>query len=320
VNCDELWKDMYVRDFLSDKQSLKDDTFITVLDGYKEVYSLRRSDLKRNTASNSEQLAVVNNEIRTYKNTKRKQAAIDCFQLQFFLPLPFVAIFVSILLIALRMDGHDEINAYMCFAPLLLLVLYLIASLLIVVVVYSHRATPSAAASELWQYMSGPMRVLYSTRIAKSPVYTLVLLFSLCLLALQVVLIMLKLSQLDISWGLVFAPLWVLFSVFCFTPLIRCVDMTVFCTGLVVWVPLIILFSLLACKFDREETNSTMPRIRLADIFAPFWLLEAIFFIAALGSIAQAVANIRAEAASDYALTSVSICALFCFIVMPIGK
>lgn len=252
-------------------------------DDYRGVYLTRLLSWRRDNAANIEQVRLLHCEIEAYRRMQWQQLLVDILQLRCMLPLPFVTLFLSILLLALRLDGNTSLSFFVCLAPLLLLFVYLLLSLAVAVVINRRRAS----LSELWQFMSGPMRVLLSSRIADSPLYTKLLFVVFLLLISQVVLVAVKLAVWgnSVSWSIAFQPLWLLFVLFCVTPLIRCIDIAFFCSGLVVLVPLIILFACLAVKLDREDNHQNLPKIYLSEILTPFWMLEFLIFLATVGAV-----------------------------------
>lgn len=274
VRSKHLWRYFYRRDFQGFDEDFDEDCRV--------AYLSRLSAMRREDAVNLEQIQSLRREIETYRRMQWQQLLIDALQLRCMLPLPFVSLFVSVLLLALRLDGNTNLSFFVCLAPLMLLFVYLLLSLAVTVVIHRQRAV----VAELWQFMSGPMRVLFSSRIADSSLFTGLLFAVFLLLAAQVALIAVKLVIFgtSISWGVIFTPFWVLFAMFCLTPLIRCVDIAFFCSALVVLIPVLILFACLAAKFDREEAHQNLPKIYMSAIFSPFWMLELLVLLATIGT------------------------------------
>ena len=275
IRSTHLWRYFYHRDFHGFDEDGEEDCRV--------AYLSRLSEMRREDSVNLEQIHSLRREIETYRRMQWQQLLVDALQLRCMLPLPFLSLFVSVLLLALRLDGGIDLSFFVCLAPLMLLFLYLLLSLAVTVAVHRQRAV----LAELWQFMSGPMRVLFSSRIADSALFTGLLFAVFFLLAAQVALIAVKLVIFGaaVSWGIIFIPFWILFAIFCLTPLIRCVDMAFFCSGLILLIPLLILFACLAAKFDREESHKDLPKIYMSAILSPFWVLELLVLLATVGTV-----------------------------------
>ena len=104
----------------------------------------------------------------------------------------------------------------------------------------------------------------------------------LLLSALQLALIVIKItSQFTfINWGAVLSPLWLFLAFFCVLPCCQDVGnfrmdpVLYFGCMLVLWVPFVIFFICLAVKLQTRD-----PRISIALIFVPMWVIEGFFMV-----------------------------------------
>lgn len=317
ISSELLWKHVYRRDFGSPQEGLMGTTndVMDTTKTHRMNYTTRLRDIQQMYHDNFIALQIIEEDASSYHSMACIQNCIDLIQLRCMLPFPLVCAFISTLLIALRMDGYDEIPAYACYIPLFATFLYLLVALSLTAFMNAYKAS----CTDLWDHMSGPFRVLYSTRIAHSLLFSSLLFYTVAASALQVILIALKLSALlNITWALIFLPLWTLFLLFCLLPGIHCIDMALYCTGIILWVPLFIFFVCLTCKLHFQENNISINPIYLAEILIPFWLIQAAIMLWTCVLVGHALCNLRArvEGARDYFLNSFSICSCsWCFLL-----
>lgn len=281
IRNNRLWKDIFERDFHKSQLNLLivDNDFDIEAQGYRQAYIESYRAFKYKMLSNMDQLEQIDIEMRSHSQLKNKLNWIDAFQFRIMLPLPFLSITLTCLLFALKLDNISNISYLACFLPLILFVSYFFGCL--VYTAYQSKIQDSV----VWQSMAGPLRVMFSTRIANQPG---ILFSAVLLLLLQLILLVLKFSTptLDVSWGLIFLPLWLLSALFCLLPVVQCTYSPVFCTGLLLWIPLFVLFVCLAVKLNKEEHGKKS--FLLAEILVPFWLLEVFFLIATVLFVVQA--------------------------------
>jgi len=221
------------------------------------------------------------------------QSFLDVTQFKLLIPLPIVALFLSIVLTCLHFDGFN-ISIWACAGPLLFCLLYILLSAAVACCVYQQQGNSASVFGGLWQDMRGPIKAVYMETLRETPRLAGVAVAVLILCATQVVLVALKLylkegqgmptDGLYFSWAAVFLPLWVLLLLYCLAPAVGCFrDIGAFVSGVVfVWVPFVVLFVCLAVKLDAQDKGQDT-HLRLALIFTPFWVIEGVAMLSSLG-------------------------------------
>ena len=106
---------------------------------------------------------------------------------------------------------------------------------------------------------------------------------------LQIIFVAIKLTPsgissdiiLNLNWGAVFAPSWVLFLI---VPLLARgrEPATLFLAFLLIWVPFFVVLICITVKLNRQQYYGNGPDIRMALIFLPFWIIEGAVMLGAL--------------------------------------
>lgn len=103
------------------------------------------------------------------------------------------------------------------------------------------------------------------------------------LIDIQIILLVLKLSMINISWIYVFIPIWIIFIIFFILP---CSSKPIihdfgiwFVIFTVIWIPLVIFFICITIKLIGEDNNTNDSKIRILFILIPFWFIEGIFLL-----------------------------------------
>jgi hypothetical protein len=220
------------------------------------------------------------------------QRCLDMTQLRLLIPLPLTAAFLSILLLALYFDGYN-VSIWGCAAPLLFFVLYLLVAIVVVRFIYKKRYSASAVFNNLWDDLRSPIKTMFDEVLDESSRLSVISIIVILVCASQLVLIAVKLSPPEViskqvtshfHWGEVFAPMWLLFLLYCISPLIGCIqEPGIFLIGLgILWVPFFILFVCLTVKLNGQEHHSKLGKMRMALIFMPFWIIEGFVLLSTL--------------------------------------
>ena len=232
----------------------------------KESYSKRLKERSWRYTQAKEAAVQVKDERKRFFRIRRIQSFLDITQFKILIPLPILALFLSIILTCLYLDGLD-MNVWVCAAPLLFYFVYLFLSMIIASCAYQQQSNAASILGGLWQDMRGPIKAVYMETLRESPRLAAYAVLIVLLCALQVILVALKLytqqqstdgGSLYLAWAIVFVPLWVLFLLFCMAPLMGCFGDTpsFLFMGLFLWVPFVILFVCLTIKLTAEEDHT----------------------------------------------------------------
>ena len=236
----------------------------------KENYAKRLKERSWRYSQAKQAAVQAKDERKRFFRIRRIQSFLDITQFKILIPLPILALFLSIILTCLYIDGLD-VNIWVCAAPLLFYFVYLFLSMAVACCAYRQQSNAASILGGLWQDMRGPIKAVYMETLRESPRLAAYATLILVLCALQVILVALKLytqqqssvnGSLYLAWAIVFVPLWVLFILFCMAPLLGCFGDTpsfIF-MGLFLWVPFVILFVCLTIKLTIEEDHSGIIR------------------------------------------------------------
>eukprot|EP00602_Paraphysomonas_sp_CaronLab_P000355 CAMPEP_0185033646 /NCGR_PEP_ID=MMETSP1103-20130426/22777_1 /TAXON_ID=36769 /ORGANISM="Paraphysomonas bandaiensis, Strain Caron Lab Isolate" /LENGTH=426 /DNA_ID=CAMNT_0027569991 /DNA_START=25 /DNA_END=1302 /DNA_ORIENTATION=- len=300
-----IWKSLLLMDF-----SFEDSEVATIRDTPNTVPERLCSspiDTELAVASKAfyaRQLRVVQSRINRAKEAKLRllqecavdrrirvaECCLDSLMVRSFVPLPAGCIFVTLLMVALRADGLD-VSIWFCLLPVLFLLTYHLFTVGITCLLHRYRHT-STASLALWTHLSSPAQYFY-THIASESVraaqgaclVSVLLLLQMVVIGLKVASSTPTLLHESFSWGLVFTPLWMIFSLYLLLPVLGIANGNpgAYVAGLVFfWVPFFVLFVTLAVKLDGEESGQRSGRLRLALILIPFWIIEGIAMLGTL--------------------------------------
>jgi len=243
-------------------------------------------------------------DLKRISQVARVQKFLDCTQVRLLTPLPMTTIFLSLLLLTLKLDGY-RINIWACAAPLLFFFFYVFFCMLVARCVYTKQFDTTSLYRGLWTNLRGPIRLMFREALGESPRLACIAIVALLLCLAQVVLVAIKLSPSSIiatqppsfSWGVVLIPMWCLFCIYCVSPATGCItEFGAYLTGCaLLWIPLFIFFVCLAVKLGQKEQNhSSSNNIRLALIFIPFWLIEGTFLASSFSFLVIGIIRFRA--------------------------
>jgi hypothetical protein len=276
-----------------------------------------------------------------YELDKRRQrwlrvieTALDITQMRILMPLCLIAGFLSISLFCQKQDGalDDRISYWDCATPILFFLAYFFLSVLLTKLLHSrhsaNRDNPQINnlsscpnLSGLWvNFESFPKSIMHneqSQQLTGLPV----LLSITILCALQVIFVGVKLSlplsTSHLSWGLVFLPIWCLFTLYCIFPIryLAVQNTSLYIAGCILfWIPLFVFFVGLTIKLDRK------PGLRLAVLFVPYWLIEGFILLSAAHLLMMSILRIRtnSEAKVEMAVFAVVVVSVLPFVIFQI--
>lgn len=292
-----LWSCLYSRDFDSEMPHLDNEMFSSTLINRplqcksKIEYMERYQRIMDSIALAKEDKIKAKLNLRRQHRINMLERCLDIVQLRLLTPLPFIASFTSILLFALHIDGLN-ISIWVCASPLLFVFFY--ATVCIVQIVQAHRLSSREASlyHGLWAYIRGPVHVVVKNVMQFSFQTRIALLVFVMALA-QVLLVAMKLSPNQavqshitraLPWGAVFLPVWILLIIYICMPYLGFCrrDATLHSLGTCfLWIPLTVLFTLLAVKLTYIDgqsggtsSSSGSSNVRLAEMFVPLWVVE----------------------------------------------
>ena len=246
----------------------------------KENYAKRLKERSWRYTQAKQAAIQAKDERKRFFRIRRIQSFLDITQFKILIPLPILALFLSIRLTCLYIDGLN-VNVWVCAAPLLFYFVYLFLSMAVACCAYQQQSNAASILGGLWQDMRGPIKAVYMETLRELPRLAAYAVLILVLCTLQVILVALKLytqqqssagdGSFYLAWAIVFVPLWVLFILFCMAPLLGCFGDTLsfLFMGLFLWVPFVILFVCLTIKLTAEEDHTGIT-IQLAhSVFFP---------------------------------------------------
>lgn len=239
--------------------------------------------------------------IDSEKVKQRAEQFLEITQLRIMIPLPFAAAFISLLLVGLKYSGYT-ISIWYCATPLLFYLVYLLACGIVAWYVRRNEFEHSSVCYGLWPMFQGPVKLCFPSGTDSSARVTALLVIVTFLCTLEVLLIALKMSlspqpggtqsyptPVNLSWGVAFVPLWVVFFLYCLLPVSGVLragsGYDGWLAGLIlVWVPFFIFTVCLVVKLGYEETGNDdkADKIRLALVLMPFWVFEGVILLSSL--------------------------------------
>jgi hypothetical protein len=218
---------------------------------------------------------------------------LDFSQARFIAPLVVGCIFLTIVLVAQKIDGLD-IEYWMCFIPILVALLYIIVSCRVLQLVYINRHSEQSMFYNMWSNFRGPLVFIFDEIIVESSKVVQYFMFLVVLAVLQVMLVATKLSSAtpdsirsNLAWAVVFIPIWLLCVLHFVLPFLYSVNPGAYisCTT-VLFMPACIFMACLAAKLQAQEDHGGSGKIRLAVVLLPFWLVEGVALMSCLMLIA----------------------------------
>jgi hypothetical protein len=296
-----LWTALCLKDFIIDDETISSDHVMVssqpfashhvvpiTKDAYVQRYKERHSRIEQAKQDDIAAQVEASKEVIVM----RVQNFIDTTQLRLLIPLPITALFLSLLLFALHVDGYD-ISIWGCAAPLLFFVAYVLLSILFVFIIYKKQHNTNSIFHGLWTSMRGPIKSVFIELLGESSRLSYIAVLVILVSISQIILVAVKLSPPSIiphdvvrhfNWGEVFAPMWMLFIIYCLSPVVSCItEPGIFIFGAIIfWVPFFILFVCLTLKLNAQDHHSNLAHMRMALIFVPFWILEGAVMLASL--------------------------------------
>jgi hypothetical protein len=223
---------------------------------------------------------------------------LDMTQMRFMITLPSLALFLTVLLIALRFDGNKYISSWACFSPILIFLIYILINIGIGYILYRNQYSRISIMNGIWSQMSGPIYYIYTEFLSQSLYGVHVAITSLLLIILEIILLSAKLSGnhislsiLQIPWGVVFIPLWCIFLLSASGPLLLTFrDMGFYYLYMMfIWLPSFVFFVCLTVKLSGEDDKSSHGNIKLSLIFMPLWIIEGSLMVATLSFLIHGV-------------------------------
>jgi len=275
----------------------------TTTDATKQQYIRQYQQMKTRYNQKKMHNQAFQKSIETDRRRTETEQALEITQLRIMIPLPFAAAFISLLLVGLKYSGYDMISSWFCAIPMLFYLVYLLVCGVVTWYVRRNEFEQSSVCYGLWPAFQGPVEICFprSNDRASTLVTTLfVVITFLCIL--EILLITLKMSlspqpggpetyptAVNLSWAAAFAPLWVIFGLYCLLPLSDVLragsNYDKWLTGLlIVWVPFFIFAVCLVMKLGYEEAGNDdkANNIRLALVLMPFWIFEGVILLTSL--------------------------------------
>jgi hypothetical protein len=216
---------------------------------------------------------------------------MDLLEIYIYVPLVAITILLFVVLMALKVDGAVKMSYWMVFGPLFLLFSYTLFCMGISSLVHSQRYNSASVFCGLGEHFSSPIHeiVKEAPRAGKvcAGVVVLLCIVGCCTLCLKLT----GYPSGAFGWGLVFLPAWALLFLFCTTPCFGVIeDVGVFVLiGILGWVPAFTVFLCLTLRLDAQEqhTGGTdgklhYENLRMAIMFIPFWIIEAVVMLGML--------------------------------------
>lgn len=251
----------------------------------KSLYIKKYSEMKRLTKQRASYDENYRINAQTELNSVYGEIILDVIMVRVLAILPFLASFISLLLIGLHFDGYP-INLWICALPVLFVFVYILVCVALTKYAKAKQFSSKSWFYGLWNHLHSPFKLLFIESAATarereaqgarwnscscrsnrcrvvSPGVACVL-FVFLLVLTQIILVTLKLSTIDPSsalygelseftWGVVFVPIWCMFALYCMLPLFRVVqEPPLFLTGLIVlWMPFFISMVCLTVKLN----------------------------------------------------------------------
>mmetsp|Transcript_3481 Transcript_3481/g.5428 ORF Transcript_3481/g.5428 Transcript_3481/m.5428 type:complete len:580 (-) Transcript_3481:1325-3064(-) len=219
--------------------------------------------------------------------------ALDFTQIRLMAPLFLAGVFVSSVLFCQKLDGEIKISFWLCFTPLFISMGYVIISLVTLTTISNNQFSSNSLLRGVWANAKGPLVSFHREVINGKKWIFRGVCGALGLVVIQIMLVAAKLQpstpdsiQNNLSWGLVFVPLWLFFLATMVLPLLTdFVDTAMHLFIVVVFlIPLMIFFICLAVKLNAQEKEDRPgeENMRFALILMPFWVIEGIAMVGSL--------------------------------------
>lgn len=248
----------------------------------KSLYQRRYEEFRTRILSNKKDRLRLEFEVHRIDQVSNIEKFLDFTQVRVLPPLTMCSLFLSLVLYCQKVDGVLNISIWACALPLGISFIYLLLNLIAMKIVFDRQFSVDSILRGLWTNMRGPLVFIYRDVFGEQKYGMVLLLSILSMMALQVGLVVVKLSQYipddfrkKLYWGIVFIPIWIFFAGYCILPIaLLKVDHPLFFLSLVVlWVPFFILFVCLAVKLDQVNN------IAMALIFIPFYVIEGAILV-----------------------------------------
>lgn len=192
----EIWTTLITRDFLANADE-SNSTLLTMLGSRdfrekkssplaKHQYLRRYADMTLRSASKRLYNQEFARRVESDEMTQTAETYLDLFLFRLLVPLPFLSIFLSLLLLALYFDGLS-ISVWWCAFPTLFFFVYSLLCLLVAYAIKSRRNIAGAAAVTapmLWTNLTSPVKFMLpsSTRLqSRRRATAVVVTFCICL-------------------------------------------------------------------------------------------------------------------------------------------
>eukprot|EP01031_Cornospumella_fuschlensis_P030043 gene30043-36286_t len=198
-----------------------------------------------------------------------------------------------------KVDGL-AIPYWSCAVPLASSILYVMGSMCLLRYVHKQEFNTTSIFRSLWPHVRGPLPSMYKSGMGESCAILSLCMFLLLCLLVQLGLLVVKLSlyiprsfRNELSWSLVFLPVWIFFILFW---AIQCtkyrLEAPVFIGTLIMfWMPFLVLFVCLTIKL--EYNNDGKGAIRLAYMLIPFYVIEGLFMLWSAMALVIAYSRLR---------------------------
>lgn len=279
-----LWKTIIASDFISSEYEGNAMT----KGGYIKQYNMMMQRVNR---CKIEKMQIANDSEREEKIFLLEKI-LDLTQMRIMTCLFPFCMFLTTLLLSIRVDGKKNISSWECFIPILLFFMYVLMNIGVACFVYEYQYSQISIMRGLWTQMSGPIRYIYVEMLSQSSYGVQIAIGLILGVITEVFLLSAKLSggedslsNTQIPWGVVFIPFWCMFISFLLSPFLGCFrEMGVYYICILfIWLPLFIFFVCLTVKLNGEDIDDETQEIKLSAIFVPLWLIEGLVMLASLG-------------------------------------
>lgn len=290
-----LWSHLQAVDFSPDAESLlgHDVSYLQheVFDGTRPVERNRYKCLYEVVCDRIKRAHDTRQQILSDEASERKlgmlEKCLDCSQYRFMIILPGIVIICTLFLFGIKFDGA-AFSAWYCFVPLFFLMLYIAISSLLSG--YLHGIQPNLQSSLrlLWRRMQSPIKNIYENALRGKLMARVFVATVYLMAAVQLVFVGIKLTgdvaimdNTTFDWGIVFLPLWILFTMYLCGPCVwRQANGLYFLVLILIWLPFLIFFICLAIKLNNSGKDDS--KLALELILIPFWIIEGAFLLGAL--------------------------------------
>lgn len=250
----------------------------------KRRYEIRRREYVGRMKRSAEDQRQLEADMRRIDQQRWLEQFLDWTQVRLQPLIWMSSWFLTMVLFMEKLDGLN-IPYWACAFPLGFAIVYCFACICLAHHIYKRRFSTTSIWYGLFNNMSGPTTFVYSKVLHHSWKGIAAISFIVLLLLLQLTLVVVKLSsqvpshtQRELSWGVVFLPLWIFFSMSCLSPLIvRRLEFGAFVLAIVLlWIPLFIILVGLTVKLDGLQD------IRMVYLFIPLFIYEGMMMVGSL--------------------------------------